>query len=292
MNPDGSLVSVVVPAYNEEGAIHSVIDQIAKAMAVTGMTFEIIVVDDGSTDGTRGLLSQKTGIRVVTHQTNRGYGAALKSGIRTARGDIILITDADGSYPNEEIPRLLAELDEGCEMVVGARTGALVSIPWFRRLPKRVLGALANYLSERDIPDLNSGLRTFRRDVYLRFSNLISDGFSFTTTLTLAMLCDGCEVKFIPVNYYRRTGTSKIRPVRDTLRFLLLIVRIITHFNPLRIFLPSSLLLILVGLTYGLYQVISPDHDLGEAPVLLILVGLQILFFGILADVITKRFRA
>jgi glycosyltransferase involved in cell wall biosynthesis len=283
---------VVVPAYTEEGAIDSVIDQVEKAMASTAMTYEIVVVDDGSTDRTRGVLSQRKGITVVTHAENRGYGAALKSGIRKARGDVIVITDADGSYPNEEVPKLLAELDQSCEMVVGARTGDLVSIPWFRRTAKGMLGALANYLSGRKIPDMNSGFRIFRKEAYLRFSNLISDGFSFTTTLTLAMLCNGYEVKFFPVNYYKRTGTSKIRPVRETLNFLLLIVRVVTYFNPLKIFIPSSIVLLLAGLAYGLYQVISPFHDLGDAPVLLILMGVQLLFLGLLADMIAKRFKA
>ena len=292
MSGESCAVSVVVPAYNEEGAIDSVVDQIKKAMASTGMPYEIVVVDDGSTDRTRSVLSQRKGITVVTHQENRGYGAALKSGIRKAQGEVIVITDADGSYPNEEIPRLLAELDESCEMVVGARTGELVSIPWLRRTGKGVLGALANYLSGRRIPDMNSGLRAFRKEAYLKFSNLISDGFSFTTTLTLAMLCNGYEVKFLPVNYYKRTGKSKIQPVRETLNFLLLIVRVITYFNPLKIFVPSSILLLLAGLAYGLYQVISPFHDLGEAPVLLILMGVQLLFLGLLADLIAKRFKA
>src|SRR3972149_4010590 len=292
MSGESYTVSVVVPAYNEEGAIDSVVDQIEKAMASTGMPYEIVVVDDGSTDRTRSVLSQRKGITVVTHQENRGYGAALKSGIRKAQGEVIVITDADGSYPNEEIPRLLAELDESCEMVVGARTGELVSIPWLRRTGKGGLGMLANYLSGRKIADMNSGLRAFRKEAYLKFSNLISDGFSFTTTLTLAMLCNGYEVKFLPVNYYKRTGKSKIQPIRETLNFLLLIVRVITYFNPLKIFVPSSILLLLVGLAYGLYQVISPFHDLGEAPVLLILMGVQLLFLGLLADLIAKRFKA
>jgi glycosyltransferase involved in cell wall biosynthesis len=168
MSGESCAVSVVVPAYNEEGAIDSVIDQIEKAMTSTGMAYEIVVVDDGSTDRTRSVLSQRKGITVVTHQENRGYGAALKSGIRKAQGEVIVITDADGSYPNEEIPRLLAGLDESCEMVVGARTGELVSIPWLRRTGKWVLGMLANYLSGRKIADMNSGLLSFRKEAYLK----------------------------------------------------------------------------------------------------------------------------
>jgi glycosyltransferase involved in cell wall biosynthesis len=283
-------VSVVVPAYNEEGAIDGVLAEIEKAMAGTGMAYEIVAVDDGSTDQTGAVLSRRDGVTLVTHPENRGYGAALKSGILKARGEVIVITDADGSYPNDEIPRLLAVMDD-CEMAVGARTGGIVNVPLLRRSAKWVLGKLANYLSGRKIPDLNSGLRAFRKETCLKFLGLISDGFSFTTTLTLAMLSNGCEVKFLPINYYKRTGKSKIKPVRELLNFALLIVRVITYFNPLKVFLPSSAVLLLVGLGYGLYQVVSPFHNLGEAPVLLILMGVQLLFLGLLADLIAKRFR-
>lgn len=290
MGSETIAVSVVVPAYNEEEAIDTVLDQIEKAMAGTGMAYEIVAVDDGSTDQTGAVLGRRDGITLVTHPENRGYGAALKSGIRKARGDVIVITDADSSYPNDEIPRLLSAMDD-CEMAVGARTGAIVNVPFFRRSAKWVLGKLADYLSGRKIPDLNSGLRAFRKETCLKFFGLISDGFSFTTTLTLAMLSNGYEVRFLPINYYKRTGKSKIKPVRELLNFALLIVRVITYFNPLKVFLPSSAVLLVVGLGYGLYQVISPFHNLGEAPVLLILMGVQLLFLGLLADLIAKRFR-
>jgi hypothetical protein len=175
-------------------------------------------------------------------------------------------------------------------MIVGARIGASVHMPLLRRTAKWFLTRLANYLSGTTIPDLNSGLRVFRRAVAMRFYGIIADGFSFTSTVTLAMLTNGYAVKFVPIDYHVRTGSSKIRPVRDTLNFLLLIVRVVTYFNPLKVFLPASVVLLLLGVIFGLYQIIgSGFHGIGQAPVLLILAGTQIAFMGLLAEMISKK---
>lgn len=208
-------VSVVVPAYNESGAIVRCIEHLRATLDPVDFAAEIVVVDDGSTDGTSDQLAAIEGIRVLRHDRNRGYGAALKTGIRAARGEIIVITDADGTYPVDRIPELVAAMEE-CDMVVGARTGQKVRIPLVRRPAKWFITTLASYLSEAEIPDLNSGLRAFRRHDALRLFGILPDGFSFTTTITLSMMCSGMMVRFIPIDYHERTGRSKIRPLRDT----------------------------------------------------------------------------
>jgi len=226
-------------------------------------------------------------VRVVAHPTNRGYGAALKSGIRAASGEHILICDGDGTYPPESIPGLLSRID-GNDMVVAARIGPSVDIPLPRRLAKGVLRRLAIYLSESHIPDLNSGLRVFRREAAMDYFPILPSGFSFTTTITLAMLCNDQSVVYIPINYSKRTGRSKIRPVRDTLNFLILIMRTILYFNPLKIFLPVSLVvgaLCAVSLAYDLFIL----EDLTEKTLIFLFGAVQLLATGVLADMISKR---
>ncbi len=251
-----------------------------------GHPFEIIVVDDGSTDATPSV-AQGLDVRLIRHPANRGYGAALKTGIRAAAGERILICDGDGTYPAASIPTLLSRA-EGHDMVVAARTGERVHMPWPRRVAKWILRRLAMYLSETAIPDLNSGLRVFRRDTARGFFPILPNGFSFTTTITLAILCSEGSVEYVPIDYTRRTGRSKIRPLRDTLNFLILIMRTILYFNPLRIFLPVSLgigALFGVSLAYDVFVL----EDLTEKTIILLLGSLQLLAIGLLADVITKR---
>jgi len=279
-------VSVIIPAYNEEGGLARVVHGLKASLDASGVPFEIIVVDDGSRDATlevaRGL-----DVRVVAHPTNRGYGAALKSGIRAASGEHILICDGDGTYPPESIPGLLSRID-GNDMVVAARIGPSVDIPLPRRLAKGVLRRLAIYLSESHIPDLNSGLRVFRREAAMDYFPILPSGFSFTTTITLAMLCNDQSVVYIPINYSKRTGRSKIRPVRDTLNFLILIMRTILYFNPLKIFLPVSLVvgaLCAVSLAYDLFIL----EDLTEKTLIFLFGAVQLLATGVLADMISKR---
>lgn len=279
-------VSVVVPAYNEAEAILECLDRLRALLVAADLRAEIVVVNDGSTDGTGEKLRARTGIRLVEHEANRGYGAALKSGIRAARGEIIVITDADGTYPLERIPELVAAL-ERCDMAVGARTGETVRVPLIRRPVKWFITALAGYLAEQRIPDLNSGLRVFRRADALRLFGILPEGFSFTTTITLAMMSSGLRVEFIPINYHRRTGTSKIRPMRDTWNFLVLIVRTIALFNPLKVFLPAATVLGLLGLGIGIYDVIV-ECNVNDAEILLILSALILGAIGMLADIVTR----
>lgn len=285
-------VSVVIPVYNEGNQVEQTIRELHQVLRESGVgEYEIIVVDDGSTDGAGGMLRENQaslGVQVVTHDQNRGYGAALKSGIRRSRYDVIAITDADGTYPNREIPRLYREM-EGCDMVVGARTGPNVQIPALRRPAKWVLKRLAEYLAEARIPDLNSGLRLFRKGDVLGMFNILPSGFSFTTTLTLTMLTTDREVRFVPIDYLKRTGRSKIRPIHDTLGFLQLILRTVLYFNPLRIFLPIALFFLLASVGILIFSALAMEKILDTTVTILFVASVQTLSIGMLADIIDKR---
>ena len=239
-------VTVVIPAYNEERGVAEVVRHVGEVLTRAGITHEVLVVDDGSQDGTAAA-ARTTSAHVIQHGANLGYGAALKTGIRAARHSLICITDADSTYPSEQLPHLITEAQEA-DMVVGARLSGAVQIPMARRPAKWFLNMLANYLTDTRIPDLNSGLRVMRREMALAYFDILPDRFSFTTTITLAGLCDGYRLKFIPVEYRRRVGKSKIKPV-EALNFLILILRTMTYFRPLRILLPIAFALFLIGAT-------------------------------------------
>ncbi len=290
--------TVVIPAYNEEEGIGAVIRQIRalpiresaeakEAGFADRPSFELIVVDDGSSDATAAR-AEAAGARVIRHPENRGYGAALKTGILAARGSIVVITDADGTYPIDRIPEIVAMMD-GNDMVVGARTGPNVSIPTLRRPAKWVLGKLANYLSESKIPDLNSGLRAFRREIVIRYFPILPRKFSFTTTITLAMLVNDHAVVYLPVDYHPRRGRSKIRPVQDTLNFLALIIRTILYFRPLKIFLPISFLLFLAAIGIFVYSALFTEKLMDASVAITLMSSLQMAAIGLLADLIDKR---
>jgi len=274
---------VVIPAYNEEEGIADVLRQIRSLP----MPCELIVVDDGSHDQTAGR-AETEGARVIRHGRNRGYGAALKTGILAARGSTVVITDADGTYPNDRIPELVRLLDAH-QMVVGARTGANVAIPLVRRPAKWVLNRLANYLSESEIPDLNSGLRAFRRQTVLDFFSILPSGFSFTTTITLAMHVNDHPVAYVPVDYHPRRGRSKIKPVQDTLSFLTLIVRTVLYFRPLKIFLPISGSLFLAAIVIFFYSLLFTAKVMDASVTITLMTSFQMAAIGLLADLIDKR---
>ena len=278
-------VSIIIPAYNEEESIGETLDQVKEAMDQSGVIYEIIVVDDGSTDGTARIVRER-GVNLLQHPSNLGYGASLKAGIRRARYSIIAITDADGSYPSWKIPALLESIDE-YDMVVGARVGQRVSIPLMRRPAKWLLTRLANYLIGKEIPDLNSGLRVFKKEIALALFRVLPSGFSFTATITLAMLANEYLVKFVPIDYYPRVGRSKIRPIRDTFNFLSLIVRTVMYYSPLKVFMPLSLLFLLAGLIRGGYGIVSV-RNISDSDLLLFVTGMLIGMLGLLADLIDK----
>src|SRR5215472_3647346 len=197
-------VSIVIPAFNEEQGVGPVITELRTVLNQNGINAEVLVIDDGSTDRTA-QAAAAAGARVYRHRSNRGYGAALKSGISAASNEAIVITDADGTYPCKYIPEMLDRL-ETADMVIGARIGSNVKIPAIRRPAKWVLNQLANYLTKTSIPDLNSGLRAFRRDVVMQYFAMLPDQFSWTTTITLAMHCDKYAVVYIPIDYLARKG--------------------------------------------------------------------------------------
>ncbi|MGH8810158.1 MAG: glycosyltransferase family 2 protein [Noviherbaspirillum sp.] len=228
-------VSVVIPAFNEERAIRDVIEEVRGVLSSLGVETEIVVVDDGSTD-TSAEVAEACAARVLRHVVNRGYGAALKTGIAAATHANIIIIDADGTYPAVFLKELLARVDQA-DMIVGARTGPKVRVPLVRRPAKWVLNLLANYLCGRTIPDLNSGLRVFRRDGAIGYFDILPDKFSWTSTITLAMLFDKRRIDYVPIDYRTRTGQSKVVTL-DFGRFVGLLLRMGMRFRPWRVLAP------------------------------------------------------
>jgi glycosyltransferase involved in cell wall biosynthesis len=281
-------LSILVPAYNEELGIAATLDRLKEVAAP--LRAEIIVIDDGSSDRTAALATA-AGVRVLRHDMNRGYGASLKTGIRNTDADLVCITDADGTYPCERIGDLVAHMDR-YDMVVGARTGANVAIPLIRRPAKKALNLLANVLTGQRIPDLNSGLRVFKKACAERYMHLFPSGFSFTTTLTMAMLNDDFLVKFVPIDYFARSGESKIRALRDTYGFFMLILRMTVIFKPLKIFLPVTAVLLALTATTGIVDAARGSAGLSDKTVILSLATLFVFLAGLLADAIASRGRA
>lgn len=279
--------SVVVPAYNEEDCIRDILNKLKSVMSNIGKPYEIIVINDGSTDATGETVKSMRKIKLIIHEQNKGYGASLKDGIKESKGKWIIITDADGTYPVEDIAKLL-EYTKNHDIVIGARTSKDVSIPLMRRPAKWMLARLSNYITSTKIPDLNSGLRVFRKDLTYLFWNLFPDGFSFTTTLTVASLCSGYHVKYVPINYFKRKGKSSVHPIKDFIGFVKLLSKIALYFRPLKVFLPASLIILILGILRGIRDLYL-TNSLGELSVIFILGSMQIFFFGMLADLVVNR---
>ncbi len=284
------IVSVILPCFNEQASIAHTLEVVDAAMA-TLASYELIVVNDGSLDGSAAVLEAMQPrfpkLRIVTHERNRGYGAALKTGTRRARGEFIAITDADGTYPNErlaELVRLCSDMD----MVVGARTGPNVTYSRLRAFPKWFLRLWVSWIARRRVPDINSGMRVFRRDVVTKFFGILPDTFSFTITITLAMLTTSHIVEFVPINYAARVGNSKIKPIRDTARFIKIILRTGVYFAPVRAFMPV-LAVIATGMMASLFYDVFILQDLTERSLLLFLAVVNSGMFILIADLIDKR---
>jgi glycosyltransferase involved in cell wall biosynthesis len=278
-------ISIVIPAYNEELGVESVIGELRDTIDRNGIGGEIIVVDDGSRDRTAEIAAA-AGARVLRHRSNRGYGAALKSGISAARNDLIVIIDADGTYPSGEIPEMLTAL-RTADMVVAARIGAKVNIPLVRRPAKWVLNRLANYMTNSKIPDLNSGLRAFRRHVAMQYFSILPDQFSFTTTITLAMHCDKYAVVYLPIDYRARRGKSKIVPW-DAGSFAILVLRTAMLFRPLRVFMPVVFFCLLYGVVKMSIDMVR-DPNISASALLAFVSALIILLIGMLGDAMATR---
>ncbi|WP_421860166.1 glycosyltransferase family 2 protein [Marinobacter salarius] len=236
--------SVVIPAKNESRSIAALIEQLS---VLSGLK-EIIVVDDGSTDGT-GDIAEKLGATVVRHPYSKGNGAAIKSGARAATGETLLFMDADGQHSPDDVLRLLEKIHEGFDMVVGARqAGSQASVG--RGVANRFYNRLASYMTGQKIEDLTSGFRAARRQKFMEFLSLLPNGFSYPTTSTMAFFRAGYTVGYVPINASKRHGKSHIRPVRDGVRFLLIIFKIGTLYSPLKLFVPLSFVLFMLGLSY------------------------------------------
>jgi len=273
-------VSVVIPAYNEAVSIRSVVSELRAA----GPWLEIVVVDDGSTDATAAEAGA-AGARVIRHPYNKGNGAAVKTGIRNAAGPLVLIMDADGQHRPRDAPRLVSHLGT-YELVVGARSDA-TQASLARRWGNLVLNRVASYLTERNIPDLTSGFRAARRQCLVEFLHLLPNGFSTPTTTTLAFIKAGYSVWFEPVDAAARAGCSKIKLGPDGVRFFLILLKVMTIFSPLRIFLPVSAASFLVGAAYALWTIVTQSH-ITNSSVLLILFSVIILLVGLLSEQISS----
>ncbi len=273
-------VSIVIPAYNEEDGLA---DALANLMPIAeNEGWEVIVVNDGSTDGTADVATRH-GTRLISHPYNKGYGASLKTGIRNATGEIVVIMDSDGQHKGEDIEKLLVYMDN-YDMVVGARNkDVLVRAPG-----KKLLSWVADFLSGIRIPDLNSGFRAFHRDTVKSFLHFCPNGFSFSTTITLAYLREGFNVKYIPIQAETRVGRkSSVKFFKDGYKTFLLIIRVIVLFNPLKVFIPASMILFFFGALFTLYGILT----FGRAPntgILIILSSIILFFMGILADQISS----
>ncbi len=276
---DPSAVSVVIPAYNEADVIGEVVAALASAAA----WHEIIVVDDGSRDGT-GARAIAAGATVVTHPYNKGNGAAVKSGIRRASGEFVLVIDGDGQHRPDDARRVVSKLGE-YDLVIGARATS-TQATLARKLGNAMLNGFATYLTAREIPDLTSGFRAARREHLREFLHLLPNGFSTPTTTTLAFIKAGYNVAFEPTDARPRVGTSKIKLARDGAKFFMIILKIVTLFSPLRVFLPLAGASVLLGIVYGLWNVVAHSR-IPNGAVLLILFGVMVFLVGLVSEQIS-----
>jgi glycosyltransferase involved in cell wall biosynthesis len=278
---DAERVSVLIPAYNEETTIAGLIDKVRSS----GNWREVIVVDDGSTDRTHEVAGQ-AGARVVRHPYNKGNGAAVKTAVREAEGEFILLMDADGQHSPEDIQKLVSRLED-YDLVVGARSWS-AQATLSRGMGNAALARFASFLSGFHISDLTSGFRAARRSCMAEFLHLLPNGFSYPTTSTLAFLKAGYNVTFVPIAGRQRTGESKskMRPWREGIRFLMIILRVITLFNPLRVFFPVSAVFFLLGFGYLVYTIITEVH-VTNTSVLLITASAGFFLFGLLSEQIS-----
>lgn len=282
-------VSFVVPVFNEEREVENTARKLLGLAKKIGNSAEVIFVNDGSLDNTRKILEKIEGIKVFHHPFNLGYGAALRTGLDRAQNQWLAIVDCDGTYPIEQLEVLVNQAKEkDIQMVVGARE---ISFSWsqpFHKIARWVLRRMVKTLTGQMVPDLNSGMRLFKKDLYLEFCHLLPFGFSFTSTITVASLFRGYWIKYIPISYGRRTGRSHIRPVRDFFGFVVLITRLASYFDPMKFFLPISVTILLVAGLRAIRDVLLDGH-FGSLAVILVFFSLQTFLTGVLADVIVRR---
>ncbi len=288
---DSSLdLTVLLPAYNEEEAIEPVVAEVRAALAAWPGSYEILVVDDASVDSTAAR-AEKAGVRVVRRVENGGSGASRKTGTREARGRLIAMLDADGTYVASHLPELLSYFP-AWDQVNGARTTEQGTMRPLRVPAKWAIRKLAEWISRRKIPDLNTGMKIYKRDVMLRYLWVMPEGFSCVTSMTLAFLCNGHPVKYVPVGYRKRIGHSKFHPVKDTARYAMTVLRMIMYFRPLRVFLPLAILIAgFAGAKMSYDFFISPKHTLQESDIIVAVAGIMTLVIGLLADLVVAQRR-
>ena len=292
--PAAPHVSIVLPCYNEEEHVLLEVERICAAMDKSGISYELLAVDDGSTDQTLDRLHSAEPdfpcLKVLPFRRNSGAGTVRRIGSQQARGEIVVWTDADLTYPNERIPELVAMLDEDprTDQVVGARTSEKGTLKVFRVPAKWFVRKLAERLTNADIPDLNSGLRAFRREVALPYLKLLPPGFSCVTTITLAFLSNGHEVRYVPIEYAKRAGRSKFHFFSDAYRYVLQVLRMVMYFNPLKVLMPLGLWLIFIGFGKGIFDVARYHFHLTTNTLLIFVTGLLITAVALLADLIVR----
>jgi glycosyltransferase involved in cell wall biosynthesis len=278
-------VSFIIPCFNEDPSVlAATVARAAAAAAAAGWKHEVVVVDDASSRATYDEASLG-GARLVRHRTNRGYGASLSTGLKAASHSWIGIIDADGTYPAERFKEMLS-LCSAYDMVVGARSWG--DIHWLRRAPKRCLTLLASYLANHPIPDLNSGMRIFHRDIYDGHRRIFPERFSFSSTLTMVGLTSGYEVTFLDIDYFQRVGRSSIHPLKDPVRFAYQLLRLSLYFRPLRFFIPISMVIGALATARGLRDLMLNDH-FGGLTLVLFFMAFQVFFFGLIAEIINKK---
>lgn len=280
-------ISVILPVFNEAGHLVEEIERIRAALEKSRFTYEIIVVDDGSTDDSSERLRSIDGIRLMQFKTNRGSGSARKYGTMVARGDVVVWTDVDMTYPNDRIPELVEEL-RGYDQVVGSRTSEEGTLKLLRTPAKWTIRKLASYLTGKSIPDLNSGFRAFRRDVGDQFLHLLPTGFSCVTTITMAFLTNGYSVHYTPIPYASRAGRSKFHWRRDTSRYLLQVVRMTLRYEPLRVFGPIALILTATGLTKLAFDLFTKQLRVATNTLVVLGMAFGLALLGLLADLLVQ----
>jgi glycosyltransferase involved in cell wall biosynthesis len=287
---------IVLPCYNEEGHVLQELDRITKAMDASEFadSYELLVIDDRSTDGTLAVLREAAvrypQMTLVPFSRNGGSGTARRIGTARARGRIVVWTDADLTYPNERIPEFIRYLGEhdDVDQVVGARLQENGTHKWARVPAKWLIRRIASYLAATDIPDLNSGLRAFRKDVSLPYLRLLPPGFSCVTTITMAFLSNQHAVDYLPIDYAKRAGSSKFHPLRDAYRYILQVLRMVMYFNPIKVLMPLALWLFTFGVVKTIVDLIRYDLRLTTNALLLLITGLLVASVALLADLIVR----
>jgi glycosyltransferase involved in cell wall biosynthesis len=284
-------VSIILPVYNEAEHLVQEVSRVRVAMDASPYSYEIIVINDGSSDNSAEVASRIEGIRFINFLQNRGSGSARKAGTQAARGRVTVWTDVDMTYPNDTIPQLVKELD-GYDQVVGARTTEEGTVKALRVPAKWFIRKLASFLAGTKIPDLNSGFRAFRTDVARQYINQLPVGFSCVTTITMTFLAHGYSVKYVPIEYAKRAGESKFHWYKDTRRYATQVVRMILSYNPLRIFMPIGLGLIAIGVVKLIVDLVNLNMHVAADTLLILFAAFQVIAIGLLADLVTRATRA